>query len=65
MKMKVLVIYNSLQPYELPPTGLLCPWNSQGKILSGLLFHPPGDLPNPGTEPRSLTLQADCLLSHQ
>ena len=24
---------------------------------------PPGDLPNPGIEPRSLTLQADSLLS--
>ena len=30
---------------------------------SGLPFPPRGDLPDPGIEPRSLTLQADCLLS--
>jgi len=30
---------------------------------SGLPFSSPGDLPNPGIEPRSLTLQADALLS--
>ena len=33
----------------------------QERILSGLLFPSPGDLPNPGTEPRSPTLQADPL----
>ena len=27
----------------------------------GLPFPPPGDLPNPGTEPRFLALQADSL----
>ena len=32
---------------------------------SGLLFPPPGDLPDPGTEPASPALQADfLLLSH-
>ena len=30
---------------------------------SGLLFPPPGDLPDPEMEPRSPTLQADSLLS--
>ena len=30
---------------------------------SGLPFLSPGDLPNPGIEPRSPTLQADALLS--
>ena len=30
---------------------------------SGLPFPSPGDLPNPGIEPRSPTLQADSLLS--
>ena len=30
---------------------------------SGLLFLPPGHLPNPGFEPRSLTLWADSLPS--
>ena len=33
------------------------------KYWSGLLFPPPGDLPNPGTEPKSPALQADSLLS--
>ena len=31
---------------------------------SGLPFHSPGDLPDPGMEPRSLALQADSLLSY-
>ena len=30
---------------------------------SGLPFPSPGDLPNPGTEPRSPTLQVESLLS--
>ena len=30
---------------------------------SGLPFPPPGDLPDPGTEPRSVALQADSLPS--
>ena len=34
----------------------------QARIL-WLPFPPPGDLPNPGTEPRSPALQADCLPS--
>ena len=38
----------TLRPHGLQPTRLLCPWSS------------PGDLPNPGIEPGSLTLQADC-----
>ena len=29
----------------------------------GLLFLPPGDLPNPGIKPRAPTLQVDSLLS--
>ena len=35
----------------------------QAKILSGLLCPPPGDLPNPGLEPRSPTSQVDPLPS--
>ena len=34
---------------------------SRQEYWSGLLCHPPGDLPNPGIEPRSPTLQADSL----
>ena len=36
---------------------------SRHESWSGLLGPPPGDLPNPGIEPRSPTLQADSLLS--
>ena len=35
---------------------------SRGEYWSGLPFPSPGDLPNPGVEPRSPTLQADTLL---
>ena len=35
----------------------------QARILSGLPFTSPGDLPNSGIETRSPALQANCLLS--
>ena len=40
------------------PLGIL-----QAKILEWLPCLPPGDLPNPGIEPRSPSLQADSLLT--
>ena len=36
---------------------------SRQEYWSGLPFPSPGDLPNPGTEPRSPALQADSLLT--
>ena len=43
---------------------LLCPWRfSRQEYYSGLLCPPPGDLPSPGMEPRSPTLQTDSLPS--
>ena len=36
---------------------------SRQEYCSGLPFSSPGDLPNPGTEPRSPALQADSLSS--
>ena len=43
-------------------TWLLCPWGfSRQGYRSGLPFSFPRDLPNPGIEPRSPTLQADSL----
>ena len=36
---------------------------SRKEYWSGLPLPSPGDLPNPGTEPGSLALQADSLLS--
>ena len=41
-----------------PPMGF-----SRQEYWSGLPFPSPGDLPNPGTEPRSPALQADALTS--
>ena len=55
---------NSLQPHGLQPIRLLCPWGfSRQEYWSGWPCPPPGDLPNPGTEPRSPVLQADSLPS--
>ena len=48
------VMSNSLWPH-----GLISPWNSPGQ--SRLPFPSPGNLPNPGIEPRSPTLQEDSL----
>ena len=36
---------------------------SKQEYWNGLLFPSPGDLPNPGIEPRSPALQADSLLT--
>ena len=53
-----------LRPHGLQPARLLCPWGfSRKEYWSGLPYPPPGDLPNPGIEPRSLTLQVDSLPS--
>ena len=49
-----LVVTNSLRPWGLWPTRLLCPWGfSRQEYWSGLPFPPPGDLPNSGIEPTS------------
>ena len=45
--------------YQVPPSMGF----SRQEYWSGLPFPSPVDLPNPGTEPRSLTLQADTLTS--
>ena len=47
----------------MQPARLLCPWNFLGKnTWSGLPFSSPGDLPNPGTEPKSLESTALAVL---
>ena len=59
-----LAVPNSLQPHGPQDARLLCPWGfSRQEYWSGLPCPPLGDLPNPGVEPRSPTLQADSLLS--
>ena len=45
--------------YQAPPSMGF----SRQEFWSGLPFPSPGDLPNPGIEPRSPALQADALLS--
>ena len=48
-------MYDSLWPHGLEPASLLCPCDSPGKnSWSGLPCPPPGDFPNPETEPASL-----------
>ena len=57
-------VSDCLQPHGLLSARLLCPWRfSKREYWSGLPCPPPGDLPNPGTEPRSSALQADSLPS--
>ena len=56
------VVSDPLLPHGLQPTRLLCPRGfSRQEYWSGLPCSPPGDLPNPGIEPRSPALQADSL----
>ena len=50
----------SVMSDSLPPLGLYSPF-SRPKYWSGQPFPSSGDLPNPGIEPRSPTLQTDCL----
>ena len=46
----------------LHPARLLCPWNSPGKFTEvGCHSLLQGNLPDPETEPRPLTLQVDSL----
>ena len=58
------VVSDSLQPHGLKSARLLCPRGFSRQEYQNVLPCPlPGDLPNPGVEPRSPTLQADSLSS--
>ena len=48
---------------SLQPHGLYSPWNSLGQKTGTGAFPSPVDLPKPGIEPRSPTLQADSWLA--
>ena len=50
-------------PWTLAHQAPLSMGFSREENWSGLSCPPPGDLPNPGIEPRSPTLQANSLLS--
>ena len=52
---------DSLRPHGLQPARLLC--KNTGNTIPGLPFPSPGNLPDPGIEPRSSALQADSLPS--
>ena len=55
VKVKVLNYVQLLRPHGLWPARLLCPWGfSRQEYWSGLPFPSPGNLPNPGIEPRHL-----------
>ena len=55
----LLFVTLSTIAYQAPPSIEF----SRQEYWNGLPFPSSGDLPNPGTEPRSPTLQADALLS--
>ena len=58
------VMSDSLRPHGVQPARLLCPWGFyRQEYQSGLPCPPPGNLPNPGIELRSPSLQADSLSS--
>ena len=51
------VVSDSLWPHGFKSARLLCPWGfSKQGYWSGLVCPPPGDLPNAGNEPTSLTV---------
>ena len=52
---------HSVTSDSLRPQGLYSPWNSPGQNTRVGSLSLPGDLPNPGIEPRSPILQADSL----
>ena len=55
------IVSDSAAPWS---SMLLCPWDSPDKNTGvGCQFLSPGDFPDPGIEPGSLTLQADSLTS--
>ena len=50
------IVFNSMTPWTMQSMEF-----SRPEYWSGYPFPPPGDLPNPGIEPRSSSLQADSL----
>ena len=59
---QVYSVSHSVVSDSLEPHGLTTEFSRQ-EYWSGLLFPSPGDLPDPGIEPGSPTLQAPSLLS--
>ena len=57
------VVFKCLRPWTVAHQASLSMGISRQEYWSGLPCPPPGNLPNPGIEPRSPTLQADSLLT--
>ena len=57
------VVSNSATPWTVAHQAPPSPGFSRQEYWSGLSFPSPGDLPDPGIEPRSPALQADALTS--
>ena len=63
MKLSRSVVSNSMWPHGVALQAPLSMGFSRQEFWGGLPFPSPGDLPNPRIEPKSPTLQADCLPS--
>ena len=64
MKVKALVAQSCptlCDPMNCSPPSFSVYGILQARILEWVTYPSPGDLPNPGIKPRSLTLQADSL----
>ena len=61
---ELIILVKLCNPMDCSPPGSSSPWNSPGKN-TGVCCHAllQGNLPDPGIEPRSPTLQADSLPS--
>ena len=46
-----VVMSDSLRPHGVWPARLLCPWDSQARILEWVVVLSSRDLPDPGIEP--------------
>ena len=62
-KQSLSVLCNSATPWTVAYQAPLSMGFSRQEYWSGLLLPSPGDLSDPGIEPRSPELQADSLLS--
>ena len=63
MKVLVAQLSDSLQPHRLSLPGCSVHGILQARIPEWVVFPSPGDLSDPGIEPRSSALQADSLPS--